>query len=992
MLNSAKASSWWRLSGIGVLCVAIPVACGDDGLPFASGSGTGVRQCSDLDGDGFGPGCAAGLDCDDSDPKVGACAVDECATPSSGCPCDEPGQRVACGETLSEVAGQRVCGEGDRACNPNGEWGECIINNSVRLLPGGDPKRTLGLGSATPCVDPCNPYCQTFPDTPGGLGDTDAGISATDSGITLPGADGSTSVPAVCAGGSLGSCGHHPCEPGGALTSACDEVGLPAACAAKNKACDAGNPCCYGLSCTSGKCVEPAAPQLTLMNETFTSGAGWSLSGNWQLGAANSNSANDPTNDTSSGSDRRVAGTIVNGQYQNNRDDSLLSPIVNTTQGTGAITLTFRSWRDFESGYDYARFYVSTDGGSNWTQLFSSSGTNRSWETLTYDLSSYRSSQFRMRWRLTSDNSQTRGGWSIDDIKIVTNGVPTACSNEGGSCSGSGSCCGSPSCVSGVCTTPPRGCVQAICAARPSCCSSAWDATCVSMIETTCGNECATNGSGQCALCWQDDIDHDGDGYSYADGDCRDCDPQVNPGAFDVAGNGLDEDCSGVADDEPSGCDVGLPFSGSNALNYAQAIDLCRTTTSSASGSSRTWGVIDAKLIKADGSACSDDLQRAITNRFGLNNVPSRGSNMAVFSSGTARDTNDPGYVNPNGQVASYNAAGGRVTPPAGFPNNGPGCAAGAAAYDSCGLQLTIRAPTNAKSFAYDFRFFSTEYPEWVCTAFNDTYIALYDGTAPGIPSNKNISFDSSNNPVSVNIGFFDVPGSPTTTTHPVLSGTGFDGSCTWSGVSRVCGGATALLTTTAPVVAGETITLRYIVWDTGDDEWDSTVLLDNFRWSTKPATVETQPVPPPTPVTTFSEGNFVRDYDTSAVCQPGFKVRWGHWSWTTTTPGDSKIEFFIRTATTASGLATATEYPLRFTNPPGPSALSGSATVARANYSGRDTQNGSLVVDDVLSALALARQNPFVRIRSHLVPTTDALDAPELHSWNLEFACEPGE
>ena len=55
-------------------------------------------------------------------------------------------------------------------------------------------------------------------------------------------------------------------------------------------------------------------------------------------------------------------------------------------------------------------------------------------------------------------------------------------------------------------------------------------------------------------------------------------------------------------------------------------------------------------------------------------------------------------------------------------------------------LTMTIRAPTNAKSFSARMYFFSAEYPEWVCSEYNDFFVALVDSVADGNPADKNVA------------------------------------------------------------------------------------------------------------------------------------------------------------------------------------------------------------------------------------------------------------
>jgi hypothetical protein len=330
--------------------------------------------------------------------------------------------------------------------------------------------------------------------------------------------------------------------------------------------------------------------------------------------------------------------------------------------------------------------------------------------------------------------------------------------------------------------------------------------------------------------------DKDKDGFTVSQGDCNDCDANVNPGAIDVlhtddgGSNWGDEDCDGTPGSSATLCDDNIALDDVDPFNAAKTIELCNK----ASATDKKWGVIDAQWVRADGSPLSaPGLQVGVQPDFGPNVHPQGGKRMLALSTGNARTPSQPGAC--GSKSCEHNAGG---TPPAGFPQDTAGCDGSNEINDDVALQVKLRAPTNATGYSFSFRFYSFEYPEWVCTSFNDQFITLVD-PAPAGSVLGNICFDSKKNPVTVNIGFFDVcSGCPAGTND--LVGNGFD---TWDDA-----GATVWLTTQAPVKGGEEVTLRFAIWDTGDQLWDSTALIDNFQWIANGGTVTVGTSPIPTP------------------------------------------------------------------------------------------------------------------------------------------------
>ena len=377
---------------------------------------------------------------------------------------------------------------------------------------------------------------------------------------------------------------------------------------------------------------------------------------------------------------------------------------------------------------------------------------------------------------------------------------------------------------------------------------------------------CANGKDDDCNGITDDDPDNDNDGWTVCGGDC--CDSQgpnclnpelVNPGAFEVGGNSVDDDCDGTVDNPLPACDAGLASNSGVPNDYAKAIDLCQFTTENPPNpEDRIWGVIQSQLLLASGNGAPDSTSRSIRNGFGSVITNRFGQRLAVLSTGSAAD--NAGDTNPNFsnfQDGLDTGTSSSFPPDYQTLPNAPGCPdpSGNTANNPVNLKIRVRVPTNAQSFSVDMYFFSAEYPEYVCTKFNDFFVTLLDSTGMGNPNDKNIAvYDDGNNlwPVGVNIlkaaaglftqcsgGAISQCGGGGTYNGCVstmeLNGTGFDqqGTTFYScGYGGRYGGGTGWLKMSGNVTPGETMEIRFIIWDTSDGLFDSLVLLDNWQWS----------------------------------------------------------------------------------------------------------------------------------------------------------------
>ena len=381
--------------------------------------------------------------------------------------------------------------------------------------------------------------------------------------------------------------------------------------------------------------------------------------------------------------------------------------------------------------------------------------------------------------------------------------------------------------------------------------------------------------------------------------DCNGFDPAtIYPGAYEMQGDEVDNNCNGEIDESTS-CDgedaeLMLDDYPGNAIKLAHAMGICGDQLVSAeislAGTPVTEQIADEQCVSVGSGSRgpraslnmpyykSDYQTFAATTQFGSHITPKEGSKIAVLSTGpwnaptqefhcaklssgdmkTASKVPED-WINmmKDCLIPKSPACNNNIPIETGLSNQCEGKEI-PSVQDPIMLTLKVKAPMNARAFQFNLFFLSAEYPGTVCSdgAFNDFFFALlysehnnqYPDDEFQNPVDKNLAKDEKGNFVGIDLapdGLFTVC-DPNDSSNKyasycsqgatLLEGTGFDGMTYGSG-------GTGWLTTRGNVVPGEIITLKLAIFEQGtvwtygpDHSYDSTVLLDGFKWLPQPA------------------------------------------------------------------------------------------------------------------------------------------------------------
>ena len=237
-------------------------------------------------------------------------------------------------------------------------------------------------------------------------------------------------------------------------------------------------------------------------------------------------------------------------------------------------------------------------------------------------------------------------------------------------------------------------------------------------------------------------------------------------------------------------------FAGEDAGGLAAAMSGTATFTA-ASLSVDYDCVLDDATTPEDETDCPTGVADTALAGF-----PTNGATFGIITSGNAALADDAN-TNPNSGTGWGQAA----------------TAIGPGAFDSQVVRIDLGA-AGGNCLAFDFRFLSEEFPEFVNSGFNDAFIAqLNTWSVTADPATQTLTAPGNFAAGAGDVISVDASG-PSTMTADLAAGTTYDG-------------ATLRLIARTPVAPGSTNTLYLTIFDQGDDIYDSAVFVDNLRYET---------------------------------------------------------------------------------------------------------------------------------------------------------------
>lgn len=199
---------------------------------------------------------------------------------------------------------------------------------------------------------------------------------------------------------------------------------------------------------------------------------------------------------------------------------------------------------------------------------------------------------------------------------------------------------------------------------------------------------------------------------------------------------------------------------------------------------------------------CALDLCPTGISDTPLGGFPTEGGTYGILTTGNAALADDA-----------------NVGPDSGYSWNTTNPTMGSTVYDWNTYRFDLVAATTS-CLAFDFKFLSDEFPEFINSQFNDAFVAqlgqpavTVDPTTGAVNAPGNFAAGAGDM-ISVNAS------GPSATSEALAAGTTYDG-------------ATAILTARVPVTPGTTNSLNLTLFDQGDSRYDSAVFVDNIRYET---------------------------------------------------------------------------------------------------------------------------------------------------------------